>query len=259
LAESRLSLLPASLVDYTPPQRTFVHDILRPMLSKDEEQRLQRVDGRWPTSPRLVVELSDRHPIYLPGKADGPKTLRELPDELRRRFQRKNPIGAFGRLRAVEGKWPEFAIAVTELAKQREIEMPQQLGPAAPNDFPPRVRRFIQIELTPLLSVEEKIRLEKAQGTWPAYPRTLLEVASKHGLKVPGDGARLSLPGPPELWNRYRLQPLGRSPDLPDQVLQPFARHELTPDRRLEMPLLSFDPLSRENLKRAYFERHPLE
>jgi hypothetical protein len=42
--------------------------------------------------------------------------------------------------------------------------------------------------------------LEEAQGRWPDYPRTVMELARKYKLAVPG----WTLPGPAQFWDRLR-------------------------------------------------------
>jgi hypothetical protein len=256
----------SSLADYPPPVRQFVNLYLHPQLSRDEEQRFKQAEGHWPLFPRTLVELSDRHPIRLPGPARGPSRFDDLPEELRNRLNKQltnenRPI--FNRLRASEGRWPEYAMMVTQVAEVRKIELPKQLGPSTPTEFSVPILRFVREKLRPVLKQEERTRLEAAEGKWPLYPRTLLELASKHQMKIPGESARLVLPAAPsEPWDRYRVKPLaGREvlPDLPDQTLRDFAQTELTSFQRAELPFFSFDAQSRERLKQEYFSRHRVE
>jgi hypothetical protein len=254
------------LTDYPVVVQRFVNDLLRPLLSKEEEHRLQHAEGQWPRFPRTLIELSDRHPVLLPGMDRGPVRLDELPEEIKARFTKlakaeNRPL--FNRLRAAEGKWPEYAMVVTQVADQRKIELPAQLGPCTPKDFGLSVQQFLKKDLLPVLGPRERTRLAAAEGKWPLYPRVLLELATKHHLKVPGESARFNLPAvPPDPWDRYRLKPFpGREtlPDLPDQTLRDFAQTELTSFQRVELPWFSFDPQSAERLKQEYFKRHRAE
>src|SRR5262249_7061682 len=63
---------PARLEEFPAEVRSFVQETLLPMLSREERDRLQQAEGRWPHYPRTLVELSDKHPILLPGPSTGP-------------------------------------------------------------------------------------------------------------------------------------------------------------------------------------------
>ena len=61
-----------------------------------------------------------------------------------------------------------------------------------------------------VLTESEKTNLAREEGKWPEYPRTLLELARKHRLGVPG----MTLPGPRGWWENGRpgaLKPQARS------------------------------------------------
>src|SRR5205823_4653739 len=51
--------------------------------------------------------------------------------------------------------------------------------------------------LSPLLSDEEKERLAKAEGHWPLYPVTLVELADKHPLALPSHHGATQVSGLP--------------------------------------------------------------
>ena len=53
-------------------------------------------------------------------------------------------------------------------------------------DFPVDVNTFVTEYLLPVLSKVEIDRLEKAQGQWPLYPMTLVELADKHPPALAG-------------------------------------------------------------------------
>jgi hypothetical protein len=57
--------------------------------------------------------------------------------------------------------------------------------PAHASDFGPDVEAFVKDYLRPALSKEEKARLDNAEGHWPQYPMTLVELADKHPLALP--------------------------------------------------------------------------
>jgi hypothetical protein len=52
--------------------------------------------------------------------------------------------------------------------------------------LPPVLNRFVDQYLTPFLSQQEKDRLARAEGRWPDFPRTLVELMDKHAMLLPG-------------------------------------------------------------------------
>src|SRR5262249_51122014 len=151
----------------------------------------------------------------------GPMRFGDLPADVQERLVSvKNPA-----LARQEGKWPQYALAVVDLARRRKITLPQQLGPAHAEEFSPAIREFLSKKLLPVLEQEEKIRLKRAEGQWPRYPQVLLDLARKHYLQVPGMG----LPEPREFWDKFRTQAatdVEAPPDVPDRTLREFARTE---------------------------------
>jgi hypothetical protein len=57
--------------------------------------------------------------------------------------------------------------------------------PVAAGDFGKDVEEFVKEYLRPVLSENEKKRLDKAEGQWPLYPMTLVEIADRHPLALP--------------------------------------------------------------------------
>src|SRR5262245_56347624 len=53
-------------------------------------------------------------------------------------------------------------------------------------DFDGAVEKYGREYLYPMLSKDEKDRLEKAEGQWPLYPYTLVELADRHPPALPG-------------------------------------------------------------------------
>ncbi|HEV3258453.1 MAG TPA: hypothetical protein VG013_16370 [Gemmataceae bacterium] len=200
---------PTHLADFPYGVKTYVNDYLRPLLWPMEEQRLKILEGK-PGLPRLIVTLSDRHAVVLPGPPTGPSHFKDLPAEVRKPLQKLDPM-TLGRLREAEGTWPGFAVWVSVATRAKGIKLAQELGPSRPGDFVSQVQQFIDKELTPRLSTEEQKRLKSAEGQWPLYPRVLLQLAAKHYLKVPGPGARLNLPGPAVYWDRFRFKAGGKA------------------------------------------------
>jgi hypothetical protein len=57
--------------------------------------------------------------------------------------------------------------------------------PAKAADFGPDVELFVKEYLRPALSAAEREQLDNAEGHWPLYPMTLVELADKHPLALP--------------------------------------------------------------------------
>jgi len=146
---------------------------------------------------------------------------------------------------------------VTRVAKNRNIELPHQLGPCKPTDFSAGTQQFIEKRLFPALGPQELEDLKKCEGHWPRYPTKLGELSRKHMLQVPGIG----LPGPRSTWDKFRVQSSASAdaiPEVPDHVLRDFMQKDLTAEERSSLPSLSLaDPVSREQIKQAYFRRNP--
>ena len=192
---------PVKLNDFPPEVRLFVRDSLRPLLTHEERRQLDQAEGKpWPTYARTLALLADRHPIPLPGPI-GPVRLADLPEKFRERLH-KHPAW-LAALKRQEGRWPEFGVILTMPARKKKpqshprfLPMPSRL-----EDFSPALRNFVTTgPLGKTLASSEKEELKKAEGKWPDYPRTLLKLAKKHRLTLPG----MTLPGPKELWDRVR-------------------------------------------------------
>src|SRR5205823_1338493 len=106
-------------------------DNLWPRLSKEEKDRMSRAEGRWPNYPRALVQLTDKDPFRLLTPATGPSKLEDLPEELRKQLPGpKNPKRPL--FKESMGKWPDFAIAVTDYTRRFKIQLPHQFGPCLP-------------------------------------------------------------------------------------------------------------------------------
>jgi hypothetical protein len=241
------------LKDFPQPVQAFFQNVIAPKMTKAEADRLQAAEGQWPLYPRILVELADLYSPALPGP-EGPKRFRELPKDLQERLQKLKPAQR-ARLYAAEGKWPDFAMRVTELAHRQQIPLSKQLGACRPEEFSIPISRFIKSELEPALKTEQLARLKSAEGRWPGYPLTLVNQARLHHLQIPG----MHLPGRQEYWDRFRVQAASALPELDDAVLRDFALKELTRQERAALSLFPFDTASRARLKQEYFKRHPPE
>ncbi len=237
--------------------RFFIKESLEPLLSPEERKQLAAVKDQWPLFEMKLVELVDKHPIKLPGPTTGAKTFADLPAEVKKALpglEKRAPEA----VSATEGRWPEYAEAVSAFARtRRKIEPPVQLGICKPGDFSEPIRIFIEKNLKPVLKPAEKAALQKEEGSWPAYPRALMRLAKLHNLAIPG----MNLPGPRDLWEPFRRKSATKHdflPEVPDRTLLDFANHELTAEERASGPSMSLsDPQAREEWKRTYFMRHP--
>ena len=153
-------------------------------------------DGFWLFYGAMVYRLSILHP-GLPEPADKPPPteiahLGELQKDFRKKAVNPQQDKRFSR-----GKWPDFALDVTEIARKLNISH-DPLGPCKPGAFQEPVNQFL-MELQPKLSAPQRERLKKDEGKWPEYPRLMIELAREHDLPVPG----VTLPGSPKLWQQH--------------------------------------------------------
>jgi len=236
--------------------RRFVEKELLPAMSPEDRDKLKELEGRWPAYPRMLISMAEKYPIVPPPPVTGPITkYPELPDSIKRQLgqyfkdPKKWPQGA--KMMEDSGRWPDYAIGVTEFMRSKNISMPQELGPCRPREFTPEVRKFIEEKLIFELNSSERAALDKAEGKWPEYPRALFELTRKHNLPIPG----LPLPGSRDFWDKLRVAVT----DVSDRKLMEFAR-ELTRQEREGLQLPMYDPnQSRERLKQEFFKRYPGE
>jgi hypothetical protein len=204
---------PTRLGELDTADHLFVYDYLRPLLSAAEWQELEKAAGSWPRFPRTLVEVADRHPVALQGQR-GITHLKELPREVRTRLEKplahklgkgkeapKARIALKQLLARSEGKWPDFAARVAEVAQSLDVSLPHELWPSRRKDLSVDVQEFLKNKLEPVLNGTEKGLLRQAEGNWPRYPQTIQNLAARHALTVPWQ----TLPGPRARWDGYRL------------------------------------------------------
>ncbi len=194
---------PTRLDDFPPDVRGYVANVLWHQMKPDEKEQLKTADGApWPLLARTILELAEKHPVKFPGPVTGPSHIGDLPAGVRGAMPPKDlPPAQRKRLNELQGRWPEFAVEYSAIARQRGVTLPRQLGPCHPKQFDAPVALFIDHTLLPKLTDAEKEELKAAEGHWPDYPRLLVELAKKHGLEIP----YLRLPGPRDLWQRARV------------------------------------------------------
>jgi hypothetical protein len=251
----------AVLLQQLEPQiRSFTVEHLIPVLSREERQRLKDAMGHYPLFWEILVELSERHIVHLPGPPKGPGRFSELPAVVQQQLAelktRTPPI-----LQRAEEKWPNYCLAIWNYANRHKIRLVQELGPSRPSEFPRDIQQFIEKKLVASLDPDEKKSLANVEGRWPEYPRMLAKLSSQHGLQVPGT----SLPGPAQLWNSFRKRTGAPTdteslPGVSDKVLLEFMRTDLSAQERANLPSLSLsDAATRAQLKQLYFQKRPNE
>jgi hypothetical protein len=200
---------PERLTEFPEEVQNYVKRYLLPRLAPGELAVLQESEGHWPHYPMALVDLADRHPLALPDPR-GPKKIGDLPEEILHRLFRAKLEKAKPQMRQLNDMAARMGLgrAVAQRAKNKlpdGVILPHELWPYREKCLSPQVQDFIKKKLQPLLTPDEKLALVHAEteGVWPDYPRKLKELAEKHDLRVPWQ----TLPGPPMLWDRYRVRP----------------------------------------------------
>jgi hypothetical protein len=204
--------LPTRLDQLPDDVKRYVTENLVPLLSKEEERRLQEAQGKWPRFMRALVDLIDNHPISVLGPI-GPTRFDDplLPRPMREHFDRleKEKGGLAKRapgLYQARGKWPEFGVGLLALREAKTgpgRSLDAKYLPARPHQFPEAIQVFLDKRLLPALDEKEQVHLKNAVGQWPAYPQLIVELARKHNLPVP---LEKPLPGSFEFYDRYRVR-----------------------------------------------------
>lgn len=176
-------------------------------------------DREWLRYIRLVVDLADRYPL-LPGPPDGPRTYDALPKGVKdsleradRNFAKKKNLPP--ELQKAVNRWPDFALAVADYAKQHRITLSEPIMPATRADMPAEVQAFLD-KLEAHLRKQEQAgrgdraaqatrdiaRLKAAEGKWPDYPRAIVELARQHRMPIPA----WTLPLRNDVWDMFRMK-----------------------------------------------------
>jgi hypothetical protein len=186
--------------------RLYEEKSLIPTLSPSEREELFRARRTsWADHARALTALAEKHHIQVPpSERVGIVSLKEVPEHIKQALAARSgkPKGADNRplkeLRELQGRWPNFALALDRMAKNRKMALPEKpLGPCKPDEFMPAVRAFID-ELRKDPAAAKK--LDEAQGKWPDYPFAVMELAKEKGKRVPGT----VLPGKKEFWDQAK-------------------------------------------------------
>jgi len=209
MIKKELPLRPDQLPDDV---KRYVTENLLPLLTKEEERRLQDAQGKWPRYMRVLVELLDTHPISVlgpigPTRFDDPLLSRLTREHFERLEKEKGGLAKRApSLYQARGKWPDFGVGLlalreSKLAPGRAVDA--KYLPARPHQFSEAIQVFIDKRLMPALDEKEQVHLKNTVGQWPAYPQLIVELARKHNLSVPLDKP---LPGSFEFYDRYRFR-----------------------------------------------------
>jgi hypothetical protein len=227
--------MPAHAADFGPEVEAFVKDYLRPALSKEEKNRLDKAEGHWPQYPMTLVELADKHPLALPQR-HGPETFAELPklitDKVTAKWEPKTPKGLpkaapsvyfqnqsnnkeiRERLEKVEyapTQAARLACAMAKYLHNKKESLPYEIWAAKPADLAGPMKAFLDADgpFMGSLSEGERRELEDAQKRgWPEYPVRIKHLADKYGFRPPW----FSLPEPSDArhhWDKYRARHRG--------------------------------------------------
>jgi hypothetical protein len=102
--------------------------------------------------------------------------------------------------------------------------------PTQTADFPPEVKRYLEKNLKPRLSEQEKGQLARAEGQWPLLVQTVVRLAEKHPFLPP-------LPSPRKAIVRWVDLPEELKTEVPAWQLQQKAWRSVKPGRWPEFAL----------------------
>jgi hypothetical protein len=191
---------------------TFVRNVFKPdALAASQRLTIAEVNklvalraatgqnAAWLPYGAYVLQLSEKYPT-LPEPPFGTVLTESDLSQLALTELRKREGPLKQRYRFVQGKWPDFALAIArDLKDPKPANGNKPLGPCQPGEFTKPVNDFLTNELTPKLTVAEVRRLDAQKGKWPDYPKVMIELAKAKDLTIPG----VTLPGKPSLWTKY--------------------------------------------------------
>jgi hypothetical protein len=233
--------LPTHAVDCSPAVDLYVKEYLRPMLSKDERDRLDKAEGQWPLYPMTLVEIADKHPIALPPRL-GPTKFEQLPAEVRKSLSSIFVVKGFGFDKSKKfALSPDFMIfespqfktlrkKVQDRLEDLKLENAgatrfitilctlahdtekisnfrvgcEELWPTKYTELSAKMREFMDEKgsFYMRLSHDEKKDLKDAHYKWPEYPLKIRELAARYGERPPW----MTLPeADKHQWHKYRL------------------------------------------------------
>ena len=171
-----------------------------------------------------------------PKPGENPKRLADLPADVqmfvKNQLFPRLTLGERGRLKAAEGKWPEFPQTIRKLADDHPVLPPGPLG---------EITEYKQ--LPPAISLKyKKDRFFTARSRWPDYALAVTRIVKRKQKNVPPLGASKldEFPKPVQIFVREKLQPAlsteqkkslrkleGHWPEYPERLLDLARRKRL--------------------------------
>ncbi len=190
-----------------PPEKRIQLDLSRMAGPNRYGETLVKLSGEFPiTIPPAdspgVTRLSEKTPG--PGKPLSQEWQQALhlpqmgaKGGFRERDRGGAPEKDLRKLQSLQGRWPDFALAVHEYVAKRGNVPGEPLGPCRQKEFLPRVQKLIdELEKDP----EARKELHELSGHWPEYPYAVMKWAKEKNEDVPGT----KLPGTDEFWKKVR-------------------------------------------------------
>ncbi len=179
----RMRRLDRALHDADPASRTRLLTVLERYAAwlerLPEGDRQSVLSAAGPERLRIIRELRER------------QYLERLPSKERELVAALSPQERRAQLERNRKEERQLRRACVELASRRpEIPARPVAAPPKPTrreDFPADIRAYIDLVLWRQIKGDEIERLNKAEGApWPTLARTILELAEKHPVKLPG-------------------------------------------------------------------------
>lgn len=176
--QEQLRQLDQALHDKTSKASSHLQRVLEryaEWLQRLPEADRQRIQDEADPKKRLQLIRELRDQLWVKSL---PKAVREdlqkLPSDLQR--VRKAELRKEERKRR-----EEWQVAIRNWAELTQFRPPTSL-----KDLTPDLKSYVDEFLLPVLTPEENKRLRQAQGKNPLFAKTLVELADKHALRLPG-------------------------------------------------------------------------
>jgi hypothetical protein len=141
-----------------------------------DRERVQKADG---AKARLAVVRELRLAEWI---ARQPKAFQDVLGKLSGAKRAEFVASGLREDRKRQAEWAVAHRFRKELAENKPL-------PTKPDEFDNNTRIYATEFLPRLLSKDENERLKKAEGQWPLYPKTLVDLADKHPPALPSETA----------------------------------------------------------------------
>ncbi len=189
------SVKPTHLSQYPHEVVSFFEYHIRDRLTPQERARLYEAEGNVAALARVILDAAEKYPVLPASEKWGAMTYwKDLPPDWKKSLplQKLDKRGLYRKdLLQQEGKWPDFALAVVQIATRESVKGLTPLGAARPSDYPPEIQPVFKR----LPGVDQKALLA-LEGKWPEHPLKLHELARQAKLHIPG----MTLPGSKAVW-----------------------------------------------------------